>query len=118
MTHTQQSLKYKLGGELEIDRLGYGGMQLTGTGVFGDAPDRPNAIKVLQQAVATGVNFIDTAEAYGPKTNETLIADALFPYKKGEFISTKGSFNLPAPGPWNPNAAPPFMKDTIEHTRR
>ncbi len=114
MTHTQQSLKYKLGGELEIDRLGYGGMQLTGTGVFGDAPDRPTAIKVLQQAVAAGVNFIDTAEAYGPKTNETLIADALFPYKKGLVIATKGGFNRPGPGSWVPNGDPAYIKENIE----
>jgi pyridoxine 4-dehydrogenase len=113
MSQTKTSLTYKLGGELEINRLGYGGMQLTGTGVFGDAPDRPNAIKVLQAAAASGVNFIDTAEAYGPKTNETLIADALFPYPKGMVIATKGGFNRPGPGTWIPNGDPAHIEENI-----
>jgi aryl-alcohol dehydrogenase-like predicted oxidoreductase len=114
MSKTKHPLTYKLGGELEINRLGYGGMQLTGPGVFGDAPDRKNAIKVLQEAVAAGVNFIDTAEAYGPKTNETLIADALHPYKKGLVIATKGGFSRPGPGEWVPNGNPDFIKENIE----
>jgi pyridoxine 4-dehydrogenase len=118
MIHTKESLTYKLGGELEINRLGYGGMQLTGTGVFGDAPDRPNAIKVLQEAVAAGVNFIDTAESYGPQTNETLIADALFPYKKGLVIASKGGFSRPGPGAWVPNGDPAFIKENIEGSLR
>ncbi|HEY4288966.1 MAG TPA: aldo/keto reductase [Puia sp.] len=118
MSQTKTSLTYKLGGELEINRLGYGAMQLTGTGVFGDAADRPNAIKVLQQAVAAGVNFIDTAEAYGPKTNETLIADALFPYKKELIIATKGGFNRPGPGSWIPNGDPAYIKENIEGSLR
>ena len=114
MSKTKHPLTYKLGGELEINRLGYGGMQLTGPGVFGDAPDRKNAINVLQEAVAAGVNFIDTAEAYGPKTNETLIADALHPYKKGLIIATKGGFSRPGPGQWVPNGNPDFIKENIE----
>jgi pyridoxine 4-dehydrogenase len=114
MTHTKQYLTYKLGGQLEVYRLGYGGMQLTGTGVFGDPPGRDNAIKVLQQAVAAGVNFIDTAEAYGPKTNETIIADALHPYKKRLIIATKGGFSRPGPGQWIPNGDPAFIKENIE----
>jgi aryl-alcohol dehydrogenase-like predicted oxidoreductase len=114
MSKTKHPLTYKLGGELEINRLGYGGMQLTGPGVFGDAPDRKNAINVLQEAVAAGVNFIDTAEAYGPKTNETLIADALYPYKKGLLIATKGGFRRPGPGEWVPNGNPDFIKENIE----
>ena len=89
---TKQSLTFKLGGQLEINRLGYGAMQLTGTGVFGEVADRENAKKVLQKAVELGVNFIDTAEAYGPKTNEVLIADAFYPYKQGLVIATKGGF--------------------------
>src|ERR1700754_2466575 len=113
-TQTKTALTYKLGGQLEINRLGYGGMQLTGTGVFGDAPHRDNAIKVLQEAVAAGVNFIDTAEAYGPKTNETLIADALHPYKKGLVIATKGGFDRPGPGQWVPKGDPAFIKANIE----
>jgi aryl-alcohol dehydrogenase-like predicted oxidoreductase len=108
------SLTWQLGGEKTINRLGYGGMQLTGEGVFGDPTNRDNALKVLQAAVAGGVNFIDTAEAYGPKTNETLIADALYPYKKDLVIATKGGFNRPGPGQWVPNGDPAFIRSNIE----
>ncbi|SFD18056.1 Predicted oxidoreductase [Chitinophaga sp. CF118] len=111
---TKQSLTFKLGGQLEINRLGYGGMQLTGTGVFGDVADRENAKKVLQKAVEQGVNFIDTAEAYGPKTNEVLIADALYPYKKDVVIATKGGFERPGPGQWIANGTPAFIRENIE----
>ena len=105
---------FKLGGQHEINRLGYGAMQLTGTGVFGEVGDRENAKKVLQRAVEAGVNFIDTAEAYGPKTNETLIADALYPYKKDLIIATKGSFERPGPNQWTPNGRPEFIRQGIE----
>lgn len=105
---------WQLGNSITINRLGYGAMQLTGTGVFGDAPDRENAKKVLQEAVALGVNFIDTAEAYGPKFNEALIADALHPYKPGLVIATKGGFNRPGPGQWVPNGDPAFIQQNID----
>jgi aryl-alcohol dehydrogenase-like predicted oxidoreductase len=108
------SLTWKLGGKTSINRLGYGAMQLTGTGVFGDAKDRATAKKVLQEAVARGVNFIDTAEAYGPKLNESLIAEALYPYKKDLVIATKGGFSRPGPGEWIPNGDPAFIKSNIE----
>jgi len=109
-----KTLTYKLGNTLEINRMGYGAMQLTGTGVFGEVADRVNAIKVLQEAVASGVNFIDTAEAYGPKLNESLIADALHPYRKGVVIATKGGFHRPGPGQWVPNGSPEFIRENIE----
>jgi aryl-alcohol dehydrogenase-like predicted oxidoreductase len=105
---------FKLNGELEINRLGYGGMQLTGKGVFGDVEDRENAKKVLQAAVAGGVNFIDTADAYGPHTNEILIADALYPYKADLVIATKGGFERPGPDNWVPNGSPAFIRENIE----
>ncbi|MDT3403873.1 aldo/keto reductase [Mucilaginibacter terrae] len=114
MSSAKSSLTYKLGGELEINRLGYGAMQLTGNGVFGEVADRENAIKVLQEAVASGVNFIDTAEAYGPKFNETLIADALHPYKQGLVIATKGGFNRPGPNNWVPNGDAGYIRSNIE----
>jgi pyridoxine 4-dehydrogenase len=101
-------------GELEINRLGYGAMQLTGKGVFGEVEDRENAIKVLQEAVTNGVNFIDTAEAYGPKFNESLIADALQPYKKDLLIATKGGFDRPGPNNWVPNGSPENIKENID----
>ena len=113
-TQTKPSRSYILGGDLTIDRLGYGAMQLTGTGVFGETSDREKAKKVLQEAVASGVNFIDTAEAYGPRLNESLIADALYPYKKNLVIATKGGFNRPGPNQWIPNGDPSYIKSNIE----
>jgi pyridoxine 4-dehydrogenase len=107
------SLTWQLG-EKTINRLGYGAMQLTGTGVYGEVKDRANAKKVLQEAVAGGVNFIDTAEAYGPKLNESLIADALHPYTKDLIIATKGGFARPGPGQWVPDGNPAFIKANIE----
>lgn len=114
MATSTKSLTFSLGGQLEINRLGYGAMQLTGKGVFGEVADRENAKKVLQAAVAAGVNFIDTAEAYGPKLNESLIADALHPYKEGLVIATKGGFNRPGPDQWVPNGNPDYIRENIE----
>jgi len=114
MGNAKTSLTFKLGNKIEINRLGYGAMQLTGSGVFGEVEDRENAKKVLQSAVAAGVNFIDTAEAYGPKYNESLIADALHPYKKGLIIATKGGFNRTGPNQWVPNGKPAYIKENIE----
>ncbi|WP_254560002.1 aldo/keto reductase [Dyadobacter diqingensis] len=105
---------YKLGNDIEINRLGYGAMQLTGHGVFGEVADRENAKKVLQEAVVSGVNFIDTADAYGPHFNESLIADALHPYKKGLVIATKGGFKRPGPNQWVANGDPKFIQENIE----
>ena len=105
---------FQLGGDLTINRLGYGGMQLTGFGVFGDVKDRENAKKVLQAASAGGVNFIDTAESYGPHTNEVLIAEALYPYPKDLVIATKGGFTRPGPNKWIPNGKPEFLTENIE----
>jgi pyridoxine 4-dehydrogenase len=112
-TTSKQTRTFNLG-QYEINRLGYGAMQLTGPGVFGDAPDRARAKKVLQEAVAAGVNFIDTADAYGPHTNESLIAEALHPYKKNLVIATKGGFSRPGPGQWVPNGTPGFIRENIE----
>ncbi|HEY9005028.1 aldo/keto reductase [Ohtaekwangia sp.] len=105
---------FTLGNTHVINRLGYGAMQLSGRGVFGDAPNRENAKRVLQEAVASGVNFIDTAEAYGPKFNESLIAEALYPYKKDLVIATKGGFNRPGPNQWIPNGNPDYIRENIE----
>lgn len=114
MATSTKNLTFSLGGQLEINRLGYGAMQLTGTGVFGEVADRENAKKVLQAAVAAGVNFIDTAEAYGPKFNESLIADALYPYKEDLVIATKGGFSRPGPNQWVPDGNPDFIRENIE----
>jgi pyridoxine 4-dehydrogenase len=115
MTDIQKAASaYALGGSLFINRLGYGAMQLTGNGVFGEVADRENAKKVLQAAVSSGVNFIDTAEAYGPKYNESLIADALHPYPKDLVVATKGGFTRPGPGQWIANGNPSYIRDNIE----
>ena len=113
-SNTDTKSTYLLGGDIEVNRLGYGGMQLTGTGVWGDPADRDNAIEVLRAAVEGGVNFIDTADAYGPHTNEVLIADALYPYNKGVAIATKGGFVRTGPGQWMPDARPQYIKEAIE----
>ena len=110
---TNTNLTFKIG-DIEINRLGYGAMQLTGQGVFGEVEDRENAKKVLQAAVANGVNFIDTAEAYGPKFNELLISEALQPYASGLLIATKGGFDRTGPNKWIPNGSPEKIKADIE----
>lgn len=113
-TTTQNPATFRIGGEIEINRLGYGGIQLTGKGVWGDAPDRQNAKKVLQEAVAAGVNFIDTADSYGPHTNEVLIADALHPYPKNLLIATKGGLDRTGPNKWPVNGDPKHIRETID----
>lgn len=118
METTKQSLTYKIGGQLEINRIGYGAMQLTGFGVFGEVADRENAKKVLQQAVMSGVNFIDTAEAYGPELNESLISEALYPYTSDLLIATKGGFDRPGPNKWEPNGDPDYIRKNIEGSLR
>ena len=110
---TKHATTFKIGGQLEVNRVGYGGMQLTGPGVWGDAEDRDNAIKLLRQAATSGVNFIDTADAYGPHTNETLIADALHPYT-GLVIATKGGLMRTGPSQWAVNGKPEYIRDAIE----
>jgi pyridoxine 4-dehydrogenase len=114
MNTAQTKSTFLLGGDIEVNRLGYGAMQLTGTGVWGEVADRENAKKVLQAAVEAGVNFIDTSDAYGPDTNEILIADALSPYKKGVVIATKGGFIRTGPGQWTPNGNPEHIREAIE----
>ena len=105
---------FKIGGDLEVNRLGFGAMRLTGEGVWGWPPDRANAIKVLKRAVELGVNLIDTADAYGPEVDELLIAEALYPYPKGLVIATKGGNTRPGPGQWVPDGRPEYLKQAVE----
>ncbi|OJV12847.1 MAG: oxidoreductase [Dyadobacter sp. 50-39] len=105
---------FGIGGEISVNRLGYGGMQLTGHGVWGDAPDRDNAKNILRAAVESGVNFIDTADSYGPHTNETLIADALSPYPEDLLIATKGGFDRTGPNQWRVNGHPDHIRQAID----
>src|SRR5437764_11703929 len=105
---------WKLGGDLPVNRLGFGAMRITGEGVWGWPPDRQNALKVLRRAVELGVNLIDTADAYGPETSEVLIAEALHPYTKGLVIATKGGLTRPGPGQWVPNGRPDYLKACVD----
>ena len=105
---------WKLGGDLPVNRLGFGAMRITGEGIWGWPPDRNNALKVLKRAVELGVNLIDTADAYGPETSELLIAEALHPYPKGLVIATKGGLTRPGPSQWVPNGRPEHLKQAVE----
>ena len=105
---------FVIGGDLSVHRLGFGAMRLTGDGIWGYPPDRENALKVLRRAVELGVNFIDTADAYGPDVNELLIAEALHPYPKGLVIATKGGNTRPGPNKWVPNGKPEYLTKCVE----
>ncbi|PYJ74307.1 MAG: oxidoreductase [Verrucomicrobia bacterium] len=104
----------QLGGDLTVNRLGFGAMRITGEGIWGWPPDRQNAIKVLRRAVELGVNLIDTADAYGPETSELLIAEALHPYPKGLVIATKGGLTRPGRSQWVPDGRPEHLKQAVE----
>src|SRR5213083_872365 len=105
---------FQLGGDLTVNRLGFGAMRLTGEGIWGWPPDRANALKVLRRAVELGVNLIDTADAYGPEVDELLIAEALYPYPKDLVIATKGGNTRPGPGQWVPDGRPEYLKQCVD----
>ena len=105
---------FSIGGDLPVNRLGFGAMRLTGEGIWGWPPDRENARKVLRRAVELGVNLIDTADAYGPETDELLIAEALYPYPKGLVIATKGGNTRPGPDKWVPDGRPEYLKQCVD----
>jgi pyridoxine 4-dehydrogenase len=109
---------FLLGEDLLVNRLGFGAMRLTGEGIWGWPPDRENAKKVLRRAVELGVNFIDTADAYGPETNELIIAEALYPYPKGLVIATKGGNTRPGPGQWVPDGRPEYLAQCVDKSLR
>jgi pyridoxine 4-dehydrogenase len=103
-----------LGGELTVNRLGFGAMRLTGDGIWGPPKDPAGAIAVLRRAIELGVNFIDTADSYGPNTSEELIAEALAPYPKDLVIATKGGWNRPGPNQWTHDASPAHLRQALE----
>jgi pyridoxine 4-dehydrogenase len=103
-----------LGGELSVNRLGFGAMRLTGEGIWGPPTDRTGAVAVLRRAVELDINFIDTADSYGPYVSEELIAEALFPYPHGLVIATKGGWNRPAPDQWTHDATPSHLRKAVE----
>lgn len=103
-----------LGGDLEVNRIGFGAMRITGEGIWGEPRDPREARAVLRRAVALGVNFIDTADAYGPDVSERLIADALFPYARGLVVATKGGMTRSGPGKWAPDCRPAHLRAACE----
>jgi pyridoxine 4-dehydrogenase len=103
-----------LGGDLTVSRLGYGAMRITGKGIWGPPEDRDAAIATLRHAVELGVNFIDTADSYGPYVSEELIAEALAPYPAGLVVATKGGWERPGPGQWTHNASPGHLRKALE----
>src|SRR5437868_12625020 len=105
---------FRVGGDLPVNRLGFGAMRLTGAGIWGWPPDRDNALKVLRRAVELGANLIDTADAYGPETDELLIAEALYPYPKGLVIATKGGQIRPSASQWVPKGDPAYLKQCVD----
>jgi pyridoxine 4-dehydrogenase len=109
---------FDLGGDLTVHRLGYGAMQLTGPGVWGEPEDRPGALAVVRKAVELGVDFIDTADSYGPQVSEQIIAEAAFPYPDGLVIATKAGLTRTGPGVWPPVGRPDYLKQQVELSLR
>ncbi|KGO94916.1 aldo/keto reductase [Flavobacterium subsaxonicum] len=106
--------EFSIGGDLTVNRLGYGAMRITGEGIWGPPNDRAEALRVLSRAVELGVNFIDTADSYGPNVSEELIAEALHPYKDKLVIATKGGLLRTGPNQWPVDASPAHLKEALE----
>jgi pyridoxine 4-dehydrogenase len=109
---------FVIGGDLTVNRLGYGAMRITGDGIWGEPTDTEGAKKVLRRAVELGVNFIDTADAYGPVVSERLIGEALSPYAKGVAIATKGGLTRQGPNEWQPVGRPEYLQQQVEMSLR
>ncbi|HLL85093.1 MAG TPA: aldo/keto reductase [Longimicrobium sp.] len=109
---------FLLGGDLPVNRLGFGAMRITGEGVWGPPADRAEAIAVLRRAVDLGVNLIDTAESYGPHVSEELIREALYPYREGVVIATKGGFDRSGPNAWEVNGRPERLRKGVDGSLR
>jgi pyridoxine 4-dehydrogenase len=113
-TSAQSGGEFRIGGEVPVARLGYGAMRITGKGIWGEPADRAEAVRVLRRAVELGINFIDTADSYGPGVSEEIIAEALHPYPEGLIIATKGGFDRPGPDRWVENGRPEHLKSACE----
>ncbi|HUA31315.1 MAG TPA: aldo/keto reductase [Streptosporangiaceae bacterium] len=107
-----------IGGDLTVNRMGFGAMRITGDGVWGEPPDRERAKAALRKAVELGVNFIDTADSYGPDVSEMLIAEALYPYPDDLVIASKGGLVRPGPGRWDPDGRPEHLRTSCEGSLR
>jgi pyridoxine 4-dehydrogenase len=106
--------KIDVGGDLTVNRLGFGAMRITGPGIWGEPPDRDRARAALRRAVELDVNFIDTADSYGPEVSERLIAETLYPYPDDLVIATKGGLVRPGPGRWDPDGRPEHLRQACE----
>jgi aryl-alcohol dehydrogenase-like predicted oxidoreductase len=107
-----------IGGDLTVNRLGFGAMRITGPGIWGEPPSRDQAIATLRRVVELGVNFIDTADSYGPEVSETLIAEALHPYPDDLVIATKGGLIRPGPNRWDADGRPEHLREVCEGSLR
>jgi aryl-alcohol dehydrogenase-like predicted oxidoreductase len=105
---------FTIGGDLTVNRMGYGAMRITGEGIWGEPKDKPGALATLRRAVELNVNLIDTADSYGPYVSEELIAEALFPYAAGLVIATKSGWERVGPGKWTHNASPKHLVEALE----
>jgi len=114
MNKMNENKTWAIGGDLKVNRFGYGAMRITGKGIWGRPENEEEALLVLQRAVALGVNFIDTADSYGPGVSESLIAQALFPYANNLVIATKGGFERTGPYEWVINGHPDHLKKALE----
>src|SRR6266852_939206 len=114
----RQSGIFKIGGETPVLRLGFGAMRLTGEGIWGEPDDPAECIAVLRRAVDLGINFIDTADSYGPFVSERLIAQALHPYPTGVVIATKAGLQRPGPDQWEPDGRPEYLRERCEGSLR
>jgi pyridoxine 4-dehydrogenase len=109
---------FTIGGDLTVNRMGYGAMRITGPGVWGPPADKAAALATLRRTIELGVNLIDTADSYGPGTSEELIAEALYPYPADLVIATKGGWERPGPGQWTHNASPNYLAEALEGSLR
>ena len=114
----KKSGEFLIGNDLRVTRLGFGAMRITGNGVWGEPADRAEAIRVLRRAAELGINFIDTADSYGPGVSEEIIAEALHPYQPGLVIATKGGFMRPGPNRWVENGKPEHLRSACEGSLR
>jgi pyridoxine 4-dehydrogenase len=108
----------EIGGDMVVNRLGFGAMRITGSGIWGEPPDADEAKATLRRAVELGVNFIDTADSYGPQVSERLIAEALYPYPDDLVIATKGGLVRPGPGRWDADGRPEHLREACEGSLR
>jgi aryl-alcohol dehydrogenase-like predicted oxidoreductase len=113
-----KAMEFRIGNDLRVNRLGFGAMRITGKGIWGEPKDRDEAIRVLRRAIELGVNFIDTADSYGPEVSEKIIAEALHPYPAGLVIATKAGFDRTGPDRWVENGKPEHLRSACEGSLR